>query len=244
MTKKLICSKGEVWCPIRKKCKPIEQRPGKGKQFGQGNGPIGNPKQEQKIDNLVDEVFEEGFDKLNQLITIEKQVDNILDKIESKDTVKVKILPTMQGGVDVRITENDIQNILYDLKENKNYKRYFKTKLQKSGYNSISDMPNDVKKKFFISVDRGWKAQNEGIDPIALGMGIAGGMVGIVANRAICNKRFPTVKSRRTQKVAYAKCLRNPFRKSAKKKDEDSGIRENTEGRYNNEIWSKNTPNL
>jgi len=157
------CGKDFRWCPIKKQCIPEDgvKGQGRGKHFGKGDGPMGIPKQEQKIDDLVDEIFEEGFDKLNQIITLEKQVDDTLDKVESKDTVKVRVSPTMQGGVDVRIAESEIRNIISNLKEDKNYKAYFKAKLQKSGHKSINDMPDDVKKKFFNSVDKGWKAKNE-----------------------------------------------------------------------------------
>jgi len=280
--KEQACPEGQAWCPIHKKCIPEDQRPGRGKHFGKGKGPIGNPKQEQKIDDLVDEVFEEGFDKLKQMITLEKQVDDILDKVgprDEKSVVKVRVSPTMQGGIDVRIAESEILDILQNLKEDNNYKVYFKSKLLRSGYKSIKDMPDDVKKNFFNSVDKGWKAQNEGstgaagaagakayAPVIAVGaayagykgikalkkrklanakkkkvakeelnefgaitMGLAGGAAGLIANHAICNRRFPTVKIRQLQKVAYGKCLRNPFRGTAKKGNEPKqciGIRE------------------
>lgn len=174
------CPEGEAWCPIHKKCMPADHRPGKGKHFGKGKGPIGNPKQEQKIDDLVDEIFEEGFDKLNQMIRLEKQVDDTLDEIDSKHTknvVKVKVSPTMQGGVDVSISEN-------------------KKKVAK-------------------------KIQNEISVDAAVAAGILGGAAGLTANALICRKRFPDLKTRRVHKIAYAKCLRNPFSGASKKVKEN-----------------------
>jgi len=54
----------------------------------------------------------------------------------------------------------------------------------------------------------------------AVTAGIVGGLGGLAVNAAICKRRFPTDNIRRVQKVAYRKCLRNPFTKKSKKVDE------------------------
>lgn len=157
------CPEGQTWCPIKKHCMPDKMRPGKGKQFGKGKGPVGSPKQEAKIDKLVDDVFDEGFDKFGKTLALEKQVDLMLDKFGSnkkdKGTVNVSVSPTMQGGVDVRVSESI--DILFNILENEDYKTYFKNKLKDFGYDSPADIPDDKKKEFFNSVDKGWKANNE-----------------------------------------------------------------------------------
>lgn len=168
------CPNGYVWCMNTKKCIPVENQrskgQGKNKGFGRGRGPVGVPKREQKIDQLVDEIFDGGFDKLGGILTIEKQVDEMMDKFEDKaDPVNVNISSTITGGVDVKITESDILDMLENLRENDGYKEYFKNKLKDAGYNSPKDIPDDKKKEFFRSVDYGWKAQDETEEIASLG---------------------------------------------------------------------------
>ena len=162
------CPEGQSWCPIHKKCIPNEERPGKGKHFGKGKGPIGIPKQEQEIEQAVDEVFDGGFDKFGRSLSVERQVDEILDKfsapintVKKGDVVNVKVSPTMQGGVDVRISESEVIDIMVDILESEDYKAYFRAKLRDAGYDSPADIPDDKKKEFFKAVDRGWKSEDE-----------------------------------------------------------------------------------
>lgn len=83
------CPEGTAWCPIKKKCIPTEdqksQGKGKGKGFGQGKGPVGVPKREDitmdKVDKMVDEVFDGGFAQFGKMRQVEKQVDKLIDLI-------------------------------------------------------------------------------------------------------------------------------------------------------------------
>ncbi len=86
------CPDGFVLCQKTNKCIPESaqksQGKGKGKGFGQGKGPVGVPKNEDitmdKIDKLVDEVFDGGFAQFGKSRSVEKQVDKILDLVVSE----------------------------------------------------------------------------------------------------------------------------------------------------------------
>jgi len=215
------CPEGKVWCPIQKTCISAEKQKshgqGKNQGFGKGKGPIGIPKQEQKIDQIVDEAFDDGFDRLGQSIAVEKKVDEMLDKFDSKDkesAVHVRVSPNPQGGVSVNVHEDYLDKvkktganarmvadksleqikkahkiikkskllkkaknagkalaqgwresedfeILACILEDDGYKQYFKDRLKDKGYDSLEDVPDEEKKTFFRSVDKGWKAQDE-----------------------------------------------------------------------------------
>jgi len=86
------CPDGSVWCPMKKKCIPEKEMKsmghGKGKGFGKGKGPVGVPKKEDitmdKIDTLVDEVFDGGFHQFGKVRKAETQIDKILDLMVSE----------------------------------------------------------------------------------------------------------------------------------------------------------------
>jgi len=76
------CPEGSRWCPIQKKCVPVDQKKRQGQQQGrgQGQGPMGVPvKKVKETMKLVDEIFDEGFENYGKLKEAEKQLDLILD---------------------------------------------------------------------------------------------------------------------------------------------------------------------
>ena len=105
------CPKGSVWCPMRKKCIPEEEM----KSKGQGKGPVGVPKNE-GIDQLVDEVFDGGFNQFGKVRKSEKQIDMILDKVDlGKGTINTTGRPydhpiKMRVKVDVDECEEPSKN--------------------------------------------------------------------------------------------------------------------------------------
>jgi hypothetical protein len=78
------CRPGYRWCSKTNKC--VEDTPdklqGKGLGRGQGKGPMGKPFKE--ASELVDMVFDEGFEVMGKLKVARKKVDNILDIIQSE----------------------------------------------------------------------------------------------------------------------------------------------------------------
>jgi hypothetical protein len=47
--------------------------------------------------------------------------------------------------------------------EDTEYQAYFRKMLDKYGYNSPSDIPDEKKDDFFNTVDKGWKSQDESV---------------------------------------------------------------------------------
>ena len=69
-----------------------------------------------------------------------------------------------------RIIKAPIKNVsLQEENENSDsdYQEYFKKMLQKHGYDSPADIPDDKKDDFFNAVDTGYSAKNEEVDPNA-----------------------------------------------------------------------------
>ena len=74
------CNPGYKWCPIHKKCMPVDNVKGQGQRGarGQGKGPMGNPRTQEAIE-LVDIIFDEGFETYGKLKAAEKELDMLLD---------------------------------------------------------------------------------------------------------------------------------------------------------------------
>ena len=129
------CPKGQRWCPMKKKCIPVEDdEKGQGKRQGrgQGKGPMGVPTKEQ---NVMDETY--------------KLVDDILDG----NYKQVKVVESAMDMVDVILD--------MDLTEGSEYQEYFKGMLQKFGVKSPSQLKGEKKKQFFAAVSKGWKGKKE-----------------------------------------------------------------------------------
>lgn len=72
-TKKVpICPKGYRWCPVKKKCVPVDHEKGKGQRQGkgQGKGPIGQPKEIEETNKMdkKKQSLEEHIQQLEELI--------------------------------------------------------------------------------------------------------------------------------------------------------------------------------
>lgn len=87
-----------------------------------------------------------------------------------------------EGGIDaskhqslisaVEVLHSKYHRQLMSLKEenedsDSDYQEYFKKMLQKHGYDSPADIPDDKKDDFFNAVDTGYSAKNEEVDPNA-----------------------------------------------------------------------------
>jgi len=83
------CPKGFVWCPNSKKCIPAEEQrsggKGRGMGRGQGKGPMGVPTREEQAEELLNLIFDEGFEKYSKIKTVEKQIDILLDSTKEQD---------------------------------------------------------------------------------------------------------------------------------------------------------------
>lgn len=95
--------------------------------------------------------------------------------LSEMDTLKGKVLIN-ESVIQIRsmlVEEGEISNVQNILEEawsqaileesarSAEYDEYFKSCLNKAGYNSVEDIPADEKSKFFDKIDAGWNAKHE-----------------------------------------------------------------------------------
>ena len=105
------CPKGQVWCPITKKCIPEEQQKsqgkGRGMARGKGKGPLGFPTKEEifmSVDMLVDEILLGDYDTYKKVNEAIDAVDQLLNMIQ--EDIKV----VSEKVSDISLFEKDLTN--------------------------------------------------------------------------------------------------------------------------------------
>lgn len=199
------CPDGFVWCPNTKKCIPAEQQRsggrGRGQGRGQGKGPMGVPTREEKAEELINLIFDEGFEIYSKSKVVEKKIDMLLDaNIEEcggplvaeegedgfvgskydddapaeeeqpkKKQNKINTIPNQDAASqysDIRDELGEAASLAWgcynEMLFNEDYKTFFKSLLNKYGYDSPADIPTEKRKEFFNAVDKGWKSTKEG----------------------------------------------------------------------------------
>lgn len=228
------CPKGFVWCPNTKKCIPAEQQRsggrGRGMGRGQGKGPMGVPTREESAEELLDLIFDEGFEIYSKTKVVEKKIDMLLDaskeqgvdygkgnisttgrpydhpkkmkvvadieecggplaaeegedgfvgskydddapakeeeprKLQNKiNTVPNQDASSLYGDIRDELGESALLSLkaIAEMRLDEDYKAFFRSLLNKHGYDSPADIPPQKRKEFYNAVDKGWKAKKE-----------------------------------------------------------------------------------
>ena len=103
------------------------------------------------------------FGKPQEIAIVQKLWD-----IRAKEGIDASKHQSLMSAVE--ILHSKYYRQLMSLKEenedsDSNYQEYFKKMLQKHGYDSPADIPDDKKDDFFNAVDTGYDAKNEEVDP-------------------------------------------------------------------------------
>jgi len=124
------CKPGFRWCPIKKKCIPVDQEDGKGQgkrqSRGQGDGPMGQPSKKQRNPNgpmgrprpgrgrvqeaeeLVDVILKGNYSTYKKVQEAEDVVEEVLDEVENKiDTVPDQELADLHQDVVDELTKDE-----------------------------------------------------------------------------------------------------------------------------------------
>lgn len=167
------CKEGFKWCPIQKKCIPVDQMKGQGKgdARGQGHGPMGKPEMKEAID-LVDVILTGDYGQYKTLQDCLCLADEMIDEVENKiDNVPDQDIATLQGDVEDELSKDEDQKeepmkevmlrAVRNLLKEEDYRTFFKSKLDKWNIKSPTELSGDKKKEFFDQVDKEWKAKKE-----------------------------------------------------------------------------------
>lgn len=138
-------------------------------------------KRVKEAENLVDFVFDEGFEVFGKIKSAEKILNTLLDSYDEASDFDAEYDQDAAMTADPQKKQNVINHVpnqdaasLYNsirrqigewkrLNEDAKieYKKYFNMMLKKWGVKSPAELPPDKKKKFFDAVDKGWKAKKE-----------------------------------------------------------------------------------
>ena len=167
------CKPGFRWCPIQKKCVPVDQEKYKGQKQGRGKGkgPLGKPRRPQEAIELVDiiltgdykeyKIIKDSIELTDQLIDeVENKLDNVPDQNMSELTDDVFEELSGEEGNETPVKESMVNTIRQLIKE-EDFRTYFKSMMKKYKITSPAELSDEKKKIFFAAVDRGWKAKKE-----------------------------------------------------------------------------------
>lgn len=170
--KKQKCKPGFRWCPIQKKCVPIDPEKLKGQRQGrgQGQGPMGQPnKRTQEAVDLVDVILTGDYDKYRKIQRTLTLTDELVDEVENKidhvpdqniDALYQSVFDELSTDSMTPVEESMVKSIKKLLKE-EDYREFFKGMLKKWNISSPAELSGDKKKEFFDQVDKNWKAKKE-----------------------------------------------------------------------------------
>ncbi len=165
------CKPGYRWCPIRKRCVPEDQVKGQGQRQarGQGEGPMGQPRQVKEAIDLVDIILDGDYEEYKVVKGSMDLVDNLVDEVENKiDNVPDQNMETLYKTVFDELSTDSMTSVEESMVKatkllvtEEEYREFFKKMLKKWNIKSPVDLKGEKKKEFFDAVDREWKGKNE-----------------------------------------------------------------------------------
>jgi len=168
------CKPGFRWCPISKKCKPIDKVKGQGQRQarGKGKGPMGQPKSIEEAFELVDFILTGKYSKQKQIKEIDTKTDKVLDEIENKISVgpeKDEELKKIHSDIVDELTKDNVSELDQDIAisiskmiREEEYREFFKSMMQQYNISSPSELDDEKKREFFTSIKNNWaKKKNQ-----------------------------------------------------------------------------------
>jgi hypothetical protein len=119
--------------------------------------------------NLVDIILDGDYSEYQKLEQAGRKVDKVLDEIENDiDHVPNQDLQALHKSVvdqlskdELTPTEEAIAHSISNLIREEEYRTFFKKMMKNWNIDSIEDLSDEKKKKFFDAVDKAWKADKE-----------------------------------------------------------------------------------
>lgn len=119
--------------------------------------------------NLVDIILDGDYGDYKKVKRVIDGVDAVLDEIENDiDHVPNQDLQALHKSVVDELTKDELTPVeesiaisISKLIREEDYRTYFKSMMKKWNIDSIDDLSDEKKKKFFDAVDKGWKAKKE-----------------------------------------------------------------------------------
>ena len=165
------CTKGFVWCPVKKKCIPEgEQKSkgkGKGKGFGKGKGPVGVPKKGfgpgNRPRNERREIVKEPpveIEKDIELKKIKELLTTMLDEVYNENENTLDPAPKDEPEEELDSLKKDIAESLRFFNESK-YQEFFQSMLKKFGVTGVGQLKGEKKKEFFDTIEKEWTTEKK-----------------------------------------------------------------------------------
>lgn len=119
--------------------------------------------------NLVDVILDGDYREYKKVKTAVLNVDSVLDEIENdiEHTPNQDLKALHQSVVDeltkdeLTPTQEAIAISISKLIREEDYRTFFKKMMKSWNIDSIEDLSDEKKKKFFNAVDKAWKADKE-----------------------------------------------------------------------------------
>lgn len=119
--------------------------------------------------NLVDIILDGDYGDYKKVKRVIDGVDAVLDEIENDiDHVPNQDLQALHKSVVDELTKDELTPVeesiaisISKLIREEDYRTYFKSMMKNWNIDSIDDLSDEKKKKFFDAVDKGWKAKKE-----------------------------------------------------------------------------------
>jgi hypothetical protein len=136
-------------------------------------GPMGKPRSKdmnvKEALNLVDIILDGDYSDYKKTKSAILNVDLVLDEIENEiDNVPNQDLKALHQAVVDELTKDEmtptqeaIAISISKLIREEDYRTFFKKMMKSWNINSIEDLSDEKKKKFFNAVDKAWKADKE-----------------------------------------------------------------------------------